>query len=126
MYSYTPLKTSASFRLVHILPNTNEHTLHLNMAEESLNDAGDYQALSYEWQGLIGTCPVAVGNDEILVTPNLYAALKMLRSENEANRIWIDAICINQNDLGERSSHVEKMKEIYEGTSQVVYLILSI
>lgn len=120
MYSYTPLKTPTSFRLVHLLPNTREHAVHLNITSETLENAGDYQALSYEWQDMYGTCTVAVGDDRILITRNLYAALEVLRSEKKTNKIWIDAVCVNQNDPEERSSQVEIMREIYAGASRVI------
>jgi hypothetical protein len=47
----------------------------------------------------------------------------MLRAKTESTRIWIDAVCINQSDLDERSNQVEKMREIYEGASQVIVWI---
>ena len=72
MYSYNPLKASTSFQLVYILPGASDDTLRLNITEENLENARDYHALSYEWQGKTGTCPVAVADDEFLVTPNLF------------------------------------------------------
>lgn len=54
------------------------------------------------------------------VTENLEAALQQISSEGETFRIWIDALCINQNNLVERSHEVKRMKEIYRGASKVV------
>jgi hypothetical protein len=54
------------------------------------------------------------------VTPNLGAALQRLRREDEVRIVWIDALCINQNDLDERASQVSFMREIYASARRVV------
>ena len=56
------------------------------------------------------------------VTRNLYVALKRLGRQPEADRphLWVDAICINQEDLVERAHQVLLMREIYHVASRVV------
>ncbi|KAL8685045.1 MAG: hypothetical protein Q9218_008005, partial [Villophora microphyllina] len=59
------------------------------------------------------------------VTSNLERALSVLRESgsgryNLQKRIWIDALCINQEDLSERSAQVNIMDRIYKGASSVV------
>ena len=49
----------------------------------------------------------------LLATQNLYQALKHLRSEFRSRIFWIDAICVNQEDLVERSKQVQRMSDIY-------------
>jgi hypothetical protein len=53
------------------------------------------------------------------VTRNLDAALRQLRHSLEARIMWIDAVCINQEDPKERSEQVNKMKSIYQKASRV-------
>ncbi|KAI8631893.1 heterokaryon incompatibility protein-domain-containing protein [Xylariaceae sp. FL1651] len=48
-----------------------------------------------------------------LVGHNVETALRRLRSETKLVSIWIDAVCINQNDLSERSGQVNLMRQIY-------------
>ena len=55
-----------------------------------------------------------------MVRKNLWEALNQLQSESQELTIWIDAICINQNDLAERSEQVCKMKSIFEQAKQVM------
>jgi len=54
------------------------------------------------------------------VTENLEAALQELSTQQNAFRMWVDAIYINQNDLDERAREVKRMKDIYKGASKVV------
>jgi hypothetical protein len=37
------------------------------------------------------------------VTANLYAALQVLRKEDRERVVWVDAVCINQNDIEDKS-----------------------
>ncbi|KAF2111030.1 hypothetical protein BDV96DRAFT_650632 [Lophiotrema nucula] len=78
---------------------------------------GDYVALSYVWGDTKDPKTITVNGHLFSVTANLYDALVDLRDSAEiSNRklhVWIDAICINQNDLAERASEVQKMSLIY-------------
>ena len=47
------------------------------------------------------------------VTVNLFHALKYLRHEAISRTFWIDAICVNQEDLDERGKQVQRMADIY-------------
>lgn len=40
------------------------------------------------------------------VSPNLVAALRTLRNESQDRYVWIDAVCINQEDLLEKNHQV--------------------
>jgi hypothetical protein len=53
------------------------------------------------------------------VTPNLGAALQRLRHRFRRRTVWIDALCINQNDLEERAQQVSFMKDIYARAKHV-------
>jgi hypothetical protein len=52
----------------------------------------------------------------LVVRKNLYDALQALRSSDETRIFWIDALCVDQQNLEERVQ-VEMMREIY-ATSQ--------
>jgi vancomycin permeability regulator SanA len=55
-----------------------------------------------------------------IITQNLHIALQYLRQKDKPRLFWIDAICINQTDLEERSAQVLKMKDIFEKANDVV------
>ncbi|RYP15255.1 hypothetical protein DL765_005830 [Monosporascus sp. GIB2] len=54
------------------------------------------------------------------VTANLYAALLRLRDRYIERVIWVDAICINQEDKEERGHQVRSMAEIYCKANRVI------
>ncbi|KAK0610839.1 heterokaryon incompatibility, partial [Immersiella caudata] len=57
------------------------------------------------------------------VTRNCFNALKSLRRPDTPRSLWIDAICINQHDVAERSAQVQIMNSVYsKGSQTVIYL----
>jgi Heterokaryon incompatibility protein (HET) len=72
----------------------------------------------YESTGEIG-----IDNSVLSVNYNLHDALEMLRSRVESNSpeyFWIDAICINQADMKERTSQVSLMDQIIWIAQEVI------
>jgi hypothetical protein len=78
---------------------------------------GDYLALSYVWGDQTHKKDVILNGSRFEVGPNLHDALSHLRNSFEVRsrklKVWIDAICINQEDLGERATEVKKMDMIH-------------
>ncbi|KAJ1328245.1 stage V sporulation protein K [Microdochium nivale] len=78
---------------------------------------GDYLALSYVWGSSEGKEEIILNGHSFMVGRNLYSALRRLRQSTEVRfaklKVWIDAICINQDDADERCSQVGKMRTIY-------------
>ena len=54
------------------------------------------------------------------ITDNLAKALRRLRRLNEIRVLWIDALCINQDDMTERSQQVQMMGSIYSRANRVL------
>ncbi|KAM0540538.1 hypothetical protein ACHAPJ_013586 [Fusarium lateritium] len=59
-------------------------------------------------------------NHVLSISGNLHAALRALRRSDVHRLIWADAICINQNDVEERSQQVRLMGKIFSGACQVI------
>lgn len=79
-----------------------------------------YWALSYTWDGQRADQEILCEGSKLLVTKNCFAALKGMRSSDAEVRVWIDNMCINQNDLAERSHQVALMGDIYKEAAQVM------
>lgn len=57
------------------------------------------------------------------ITANLGAVLRDIRDMNKVLTIWVDALCINQDDIFERNQQVRIMGEIYrQASSTIIYL----
>lgn len=73
-----------------------------------------YEALSYMWGDPGVTRRINLdGNENFPVTINLEKALRHVRLDYTSRVLWVDAICINQEDPDEQSDQVNMMKEIY-------------
>lgn len=60
---------------------------------------------------------------EFSIYQSVDAALRRLRRDSGVRVLWIDAICINQEDNDEKGVQVPLMRQIYQQASQVcVYL----
>jgi len=85
-------------------------------------DGVTYTALSYTWGNQHGT-PIMLDGCQFPIGKNLSKVLHRLYKETEDGEdilVWIDAICINQQDEVEKSTQVRRMKEIYEQSKQVI------
>ncbi|KAH7306119.1 heterokaryon incompatibility [Rhexocercosporidium sp. MPI-PUGE-AT-0058] len=56
----------------------------------------------------------------VAVTQSLHSALQRLQTPDGSRLMWIDAICINQDDSEERSIQVTLMREIYLRAQAVI------
>jgi Heterokaryon incompatibility protein (HET) len=82
-----------------------------------------YIALSYVWgDPTITRSGVIVNGIDYQVTSNLETALRHLRAQSGGapRTCWVDAICINQQDVGERNRQVAIMQSIFSNASKVV------
>ncbi|MCJ1477094.1 hypothetical protein MMC13_005765 [Lambiella insularis] len=90
----------------------------------NLNPSGPkYNALSYNWGSPNKTGHIILNGHLFSVTKNLEIALRQFR-QIAANTVphtkwWIDAICINQDDVLERNSQVSLMCQIYKKADHV-------
>lgn len=79
-----------------------------------------YEALSYTWGDPSPKFSVQCNGKALSVASNLYSALQHLRRTDTRRYLWIDAICINQNDLDEKSTQILHMLDIYKEAARVV------
>ncbi|KAF2750086.1 HET-domain-containing protein, partial [Sporormia fimetaria CBS 119925] len=127
---YAPLDPSRrQIRLLEILPvwKTDRQTpISARLVIVSLDDEPDYSALSYTWGDGTTTNHIIVDGKRIGCTANLHHALNDLRSnpwdviKKTPKRIWVDAVCINQEDLEEKNHQLPLMETIYT-KAKVVY-----
>ena len=126
-YKYTPLQADrAEIRLLRLLPGDTSPDIGIEIFHTRLDSNPEYEALSYVWG-----CPERVNiisvHERVLdkidnrssfviwtgrnrrehpatlaVTTNLIVALHHLRDPKEPRILWIDAICIHQENLSEQ------------------------
>jgi Heterokaryon incompatibility protein (HET) len=79
-----------------------------------------YKALSYCWGDPGCTGEITLNGRIVKVRKNLESALRHLRDGTKEELLWVDALCINQNDLDERSSQVALMDSMYSDAEEVI------
>lgn len=107
MSLYSPLPSSEpSFRLLRLLPSRiSSSRIYCELEVANIEDsAGKYVAGSYVWGPETPAANIRVNGVKTEVRENLVHFLRACRLKREVFVIWIDAICINQNNLEERSN----------------------
>jgi hypothetical protein len=114
-------------RLMTLLPGTGQSDIPackldvVSLSEDQLQ----YEALSYTWDKPVDGHPVPlkhifVNGKEFMVSTGLYVALTYLRYPETKRILWIDALCIDQDNFQERSEQVQLMRSIYGSASRVI------
>ncbi|KAG7287172.1 hypothetical protein NEMBOFW57_006677 [Staphylotrichum longicolle] len=124
---YEPLPGPDWIRLLVIEPwSADENRLRCHLKAVRLDHAaGKYYALSYCWgQPVRGEAQSLLCNGRSVdAADNLRLALENIRYSTLPRIVWVDALCINQDDPAERSEQVQLMGKIYQqATETIVWL----
>ena len=143
LYEYVPIKPTEIRLLYIQPAKNLDTDLFVSIQTIADTDVGpgalqEYEALSYHWGSGPAIKPVYLEGQELLpktnfndlavlkmivpdcrkgkrfyVRSNLDKALRHLRDHTETVILWVDAICINQDDKVEKPAQIAKMKHIY-------------
>jgi Heterokaryon incompatibility protein (HET) len=123
-YHYSPLPGPGSIRLLRLMPPDKNARIQCQLFDYPIQETGEraclYEALSYVWGSSDKPHSISIGRYYLPITANLYAALLHLRDQLIERIIWIDAICINQDDPTERAQQVQSMAKIYCKANRVI------
>ncbi|QSZ34409.1 hypothetical protein DSL72_006001 [Monilinia vaccinii-corymbosi] len=119
---YTPLNSDlCQIRRLVLQPAISfDDPLHSHLDIVSLESSPVYEALSYVWGSPKPPKTINLGGRLISITPNLDNALRNLRDSNSPRTLWVDALCINQDDLDERAAQVALMRRVYSDATTVL------
>ena len=120
---YPPLPpdpTKRQIRLLHLHRRGLVSEIHANLKVVSLDDEPKYDALSYTWGASTkGHTILLNGRFRLNITDNLHNALNRFRRRSEQPMLWVDAVCIDQSNIAERSEQVAMMGDIYRRATRV-------
>jgi hypothetical protein len=119
-YQYSPLSDTDDSRLLHIQPGRKRDKIKCTLSPVSFASKPAYKALSYTWGTNIKTHIIECDGKLFPVTANLYSALQHFREKSQVCTIWVDAICIDQENIPEQTQQVRNMKRVYASASQAV------
>lgn len=107
-------------RLVTLCAGSRSDMIQCKLMETPLTSPTPYDALSYVWGTTKDPKRVLLDSQEYQVTQNLFEALKELRLRDSHRVLWVDALCINQSDIAERSEQVRSMDLVYEKATRII------
>lgn len=108
-------------RLITLLPSKENGELALELHEVNIDDIDDtYVAVSYNWGTEPPTRRIWIGDAVLLVRENIWRFLNHYRNNlfpSAAPLLWVDSICIDQENEKEKSSQVQNMGQIFRKAS---------
>ena len=122
MFVYSLFEDAADqIRLLSVHNGGWDYDVHCDLEAYAISTAPSWSAISYTWGHAESLSAIFVNGKKLMVRQNCLYALKQLRTRNEGmGYIWLDAICINQEDIAEKSSQVAMMGDIYESVDCVL------
>ncbi|KAI1744718.1 HET-domain-containing protein [Xylaria scruposa] len=105
-------------RLLQLAPGRVGEPIRCSYQIASVDENVPYQTLSYVWGAMDGNKTIIVEGTEADLTDNLFDALTRIRHETEPRYLWVDALCINQQDGEEKTAQVNMMHRIYANCVQ--------
>ncbi len=135
-FRHERLKLSGNFmRLLQIQGGTKQDTISLRITQYAVHRLPKYAAISYTWGPNpkyaktlgTGSAPadpytriVRVNGRPFRIRINLWNLLYHLRQRGESRFLWVDALCIDQENLEERNFHVYRMSKVYENAEKTI------
>jgi hypothetical protein len=122
---FQPLdRTTPTIRLIKIA-SVNIGPIECIFDTFNLDECPPYTALSYTWGSASPSASIWINGSRFRVGINLYTGLRAYRFKVYSGIIkpgflWIDALCINQNDIRERNHQVNLMSRIYSEAELVL------
>jgi hypothetical protein len=125
-YRYSPLSPgSDNIRLLCLMPHKDETApIQCEVFEYSLQGSSKgthlYEALSYVWGSPETPKSISIDKHNLPITANLHASLSRLRDRSLERIIWVDFVCINQEDEKEKERQIPSMTKIYGQANRVI------
>lgn len=113
---------AACIRLLRVLDDNYSEDIKVrcSMTTWHINNIPSYRALSYTW-GDPNSCSAILVNDQVFqVRKNCEFVLKQAYWYQKTSYYWVDAICIDQESLTEKSMQVSRMGNIFKQAAQVL------
>lgn len=119
-YKYIPLPRGDYFRLLVLEPGAKEDDLVASMRAAELQNIKEtknsFEAISYVWGSNTKDQVIIIDGSQVFITTNLRNSLRQVRYEDKPRTVWADSICIDQQNIEEKSHQVGAMGRIYQSS----------
>ncbi|KAK0721152.1 hypothetical protein B0H67DRAFT_536144 [Lasiosphaeris hirsuta] len=122
-YQYRPL-SQGEIRLVSLLPGPRDAPLRAIVYHAVLENSGQYRAVSYMWGSSEKPHTMWTPDGKLPLTWSLDAALRRIRHPAQPSVLWVDAICINQDEQddaakAEKTAQIRMLPHIFQRSTCV-------
>lgn len=124
--AYSPLDSSLKQirpLIIHAGPRAAPLSCSLAPVSLGVESLREYEAVSYCWGDIQDKENITLNGQVFTTTKSGGAALRAIRRQNQDRVVWLDAICINQQDTAERGAQVSIMKQIYEAAKRTLIFL---
>jgi hypothetical protein len=133
VFLYDEVLQGSQIRLFYLEVGSKKDAIRGSLKTVLLDDAGVYNCLSYVWGDQTRRRKVICNGASLDIGENLFQALLTFRAEAYGDVIkrifqipwWIDAVCINQAIIAEKTQQVQMMRRTFSQAS-VVYAWLGV
>jgi len=119
LYSYTPLHTGDEIGLLLLRGSFWGPELHGKLVHANTHKLPQYECISHRWSDSTETKTMVLNGRSLKISTSVYNILRHRRATFATRLIWIDSVCINQDDSMEKSHQVRKMQTIYAKATRV-------
>ncbi|KAM0471207.1 hypothetical protein ACHAPX_009550 [Trichoderma viride] len=125
LFVYKPLSDNHSVRFLVLQPGSGSDPLVASLQIGSLASADieqlpPYEAVSYVWGSGSRQYELTCDGAVLPLTQSISDALNRVRLPDQPRRLWADQVCINQDDIPERSQQVKLMNLVYRNAKRVL------
>lgn len=120
-----PLDTARrEIRLLTIVPAlSSKARIKCSLQVASLDAFPRYEAISYVWGDIQEKQDILLDGRTVQVPTNVRRILQRLRHRMQRRVIWIDYVCIDQENVAEKNTQVPLMSAIYANATSVLAII---
>ena len=122
-YEYQPIDDpKGKIRILILLPpaSSDDSELRCHLTTAEISDSPSYEAVSYCWGTEALTERIHLPSGTLAITKNLATGLRRLRCRDRPRHLWVDAVCINQQDDQEKGHQVAFMAQIFRNAECVL------
>jgi hypothetical protein len=102
-----------AIRVLTLIPGAESAAIKCLLTRVAFDKAGIYNAVSYTWGDPSDKTSISVNGFHLPIPTNLARFLQHVRSSTDFVVLWADAVCINQEDVEEKSYQVSIMGDIF-------------
>jgi hypothetical protein len=114
------LKDGRHIRLAKVVTFDDDRVVYGAIKILSVDFLPEYQAISYHWDKSLPDQTIHIGDRNLVINGAAASALRWFARQYPSRYVWIDHLCISQDDLEEKSIQIRLMGLIFSEAEKVI------